>query len=98
MTTGPLSPNEDEEILPSGRLKREYFVLDISLAPENETYVRLRREQPDALTWQYDFLVAKNLTIRKTVHALECERDLVRAMEPDRGGKARAAFRALQAS
>lgn len=89
---------KDEELLPTGRLKIEYYVLDNALATDNATFVRLRREQADSMTWYYDFLAAKDLAIRKTVRALQCARHLVRAMEPDSDGKARAAFRALDAS
>jgi len=97
MTPSTQSADDDNATLPSGERKREYFVFQ-SGPPADDVYVRLRRDQDAAITWEYDFLAAKDLTIRKTVRALECDRGIVREMVPDYDGKARAAFRKLQAA
>jgi len=90
--------DDDSATLPSGRLKLEYFVWRPGLTSETDSYVRLRRVQGDVSTWEYDFIAAKDLTVRKTVPYLECEREIRHEMVPDREGKSRAAFRQLQAS
>lgn len=97
MTSGTKSADDDNATLQSGERKREYFVFQSGPA-ENDVYVRLRREQDAEITWEYDFLTAKDLTIRKTIRAVECERGIERELVPDHDGKARAAFRKLQAT
>jgi len=98
MASSAQKDDSERGTLSTGQCKREYYVLRLGLTPDTDSYVRLRRDQCDVETWHYDFLEAKDLTIRKTVPFLDCEREFVRAMEPDREGKARAAFQKLQAT
>ncbi|WP_192814129.1 hypothetical protein [Rhodovulum sp. PH10] len=77
----------------TGQPKHEYFIWQPGLTAETESYVRLRRVQDAVRTWEYDFIAAKDITKRKIVAYLDCERSTIREMVPDREGRARQAFR-----